>query len=76
MENPIICGHRWNLWTGIPGGMHYSGTPGMKPNPRLLVDLARAFAGERQVRVVAISEGPGAGFLKERQKSGVGSQGR
>ena len=39
--------------------MHYSGTPGMKPNPRLLVDLARAFAGERQVRVVAISEGPG-----------------
>jgi len=63
-ENP------WSLEHGLHKTFNfiYSGTLGMKHNPRLLVDLARAFAGEKQVRVVVISEGLGAGFLEEQKK--------
>ncbi|QCQ20843.1 glycosyltransferase family 4 protein [Desulfoglaeba alkanexedens] len=63
-ENP------WSRAHGLDGTFNfiYSGTLGMKHNPRLLLDLARAFAGEKQVRVVVISEGLGAGFLKEQKE--------
>ncbi len=46
----------------------YSGTLGMKHNPKLLVDLALAFKENQDVVIVVISEGIGADFLKQRQK--------
>jgi len=49
----------------------YSGTMGMKHNPDLLLRLARHFAAEPAVRIVVISEGLGARWLRER-KSALG----
>jgi glycosyltransferase involved in cell wall biosynthesis len=43
----------------------YAGTLGLKHNPDLLVQLAQAFMGRDDVRVVVISEGIGAGHLAE-----------
>lgn len=41
----------------------YSGSLGMKHNPGLLLELARAYRGEPSVAVVVNSEGPGARWL-------------
>ena len=43
----------------------YAGTLGLKHNPRLLAALAEHFAADRDVRVVVISQGPGAEWLKQ-----------
>jgi len=45
----------------------YSGTLGLKHNPELLLQLARHFAGRADVRVVVVSEGLGADWLRKRQ---------
>jgi glycosyltransferase involved in cell wall biosynthesis len=45
----------------------YSGTLGMKHNPALLTELASTFRNDPAVRVVVISEGPGADWLEERR---------
>lgn len=42
----------------------YSGTIGMKHNPALLRDLARRYRDDPAVRVVVVSEGLGADWLK------------
>ena len=47
----------------------YSGTLAMKHNPDLLRQLAVAFKGDPQVRIVVISEGPGVEFLRGRKAS-------
>ncbi len=44
----------------------YSGTLGLKHNPALLLRLAERFRDRPQVRVVVVSEGLGADWLKER----------
>lgn len=44
----------------------YSGTLGLKHNPALLLALARRFADRPDVRVVVVSEGLGADWLKAR----------
>ena len=44
----------------------YSGTLGMKHNPQLLFDLAAHFEDDADVRVVVVSEGQGAQYLKEK----------
>lgn len=46
----------------------YSGTLGMKHNPGILVELARAVKQQAHVRVVVISEGLGADFLAKQKK--------
>jgi colanic acid biosynthesis glycosyl transferase WcaI len=46
---------------------HYSGTLAMKHNPDLLRRLAVHFQHDPEVRVVVISEGPGADYLRARQ---------
>lgn len=46
----------------------YAGTLGLKHNPRLLAALAEHFAGDPGVRVVVISQGPGAEWLKHWQE--------
>lgn len=43
----------------------YTGTLGMKHNPALLLELARRHEAEERVRVVVISEGLGADWLRE-----------
>ncbi len=42
----------------------YSGTIGMKHNPSLLLELARKNAGNPDIRVVVVSEGIGAEWLR------------
>ena len=64
---------RPNSWSTSHGLDHvfvflYSGTLGMKHNPGLLVQLALRFREDPLVRVVVISEGPGADYLRERKK--------
>ncbi len=43
----------------------YAGTLGFKHNPGLLLELARAFREREDVRVVVLSEGEGADWLRE-----------
>lgn len=47
----------------------YTGTLGMKHNPELLLRLAEFHRDDEQVRVVVISEGLGADWLKEKKKA-------
>lgn len=46
----------------------YSGTLGMKHNPDLLVRLAEHFRHDDNIRIVIISEGLGANWLKTQQR--------
>jgi len=62
---------RDNTWAhehGLVGRqvLLYSGTLGLKHNPDLLLQLARRLSGREEVRVVVISEGLGADWLRER----------
>lgn len=45
----------------------YSGTLGMKHNPRLLVELAMRFRSNHRVCVLVITEGLGAKYLEEKK---------
>jgi glycosyltransferase involved in cell wall biosynthesis len=47
----------------------YAGTLGMKHNPDLLVRLATALRDRDDVRLVVISEGPGADYVRQRKES-------
>lgn len=47
----------------------YSGTLGLKHNPKLLSDLAKSFTDDPHVRVIVISEGLGRDWLEERKKT-------
>ena len=62
----------WAVRHGLVGKFVflYSGTLAMKHNPELLHQLAKTFMGDLSVRVVVISEGPGADYLRERQIAG------
>jgi len=60
---------RRNPWSAAHGLAEkfvflYAGTLGLKHNPDLLCQLAIAFRGEQQIRVVVITEGPGAELLR------------
>jgi glycosyltransferase involved in cell wall biosynthesis len=46
----------------------YTGTLGMKHNPSLLLELAMKYQDNNNVRVVIVSEGPGADWLKHKKK--------
>ncbi len=48
----------------------YSGTLALKHNPALLTALAANFRSHPSVRVVVVSEGPGADWLKAQKESG------
>ncbi len=43
----------------------YSGTIGMKHNPAMLLELARRYSSDPKVRVVIVSEGIGADWLRK-----------
>ena len=46
----------------------YSGTLGMKHNPDALLQLALRFRNDDRVRVVVVSEGPGADWLRSKKE--------
>ena len=48
--------------------MLYAGTLGMKHNPGLLLKLAQHFKENERIRIVVVSEGLGAEWLKERKQ--------
>ena len=59
----------WSERHGLAGKFvfHYSGTLAMKHNPDLLRRLATHFRDQPDVRIVVVSEGPGADFLREKK---------
>lgn len=76
-EVPVLA--RGNPWAGEQELEDkfcylYSGTLGMKHNPELLLHLAERFHDDSRIRVVVVSEGPGAEYLRERKaESGLGN---
>jgi colanic acid biosynthesis glycosyl transferase WcaI len=58
----------WSRGHGLAGRrcLLYAGTLGFKHNPAILLDLARSFGNRDDVRVVVVSQGPGADYLNER----------
>jgi colanic acid biosynthesis glycosyl transferase WcaI len=46
----------------------YTGTLGLKHNPELLVNIALALRDQSHVRIVVVSEGLGADFVKSKKK--------
>jgi glycosyltransferase involved in cell wall biosynthesis len=64
----------WARENGLHGTrvLLYSGTLGLKHDPAPLLELALRYAAEEDVRVVVVSEGRGADWLREqRQARGV-----
>jgi len=57
----------WRLRHGLDGKFVflYTGTLGMKHNPRLLLELAKQFQANNTIEVVVVSEGIGASWLGE-----------
>lgn len=71
-EVPVV--DKANAWAKAQGlaqtfNFVYSGTLGMKHNPKLLVSLARAFRNDPGVRVVAVTEGIGRAWLEEQRRA-------
>jgi glycosyltransferase involved in cell wall biosynthesis len=60
----------WSRKHGLASTVNiiYSGTLGLKHNPQHLVTLAQRLAPRGDARVVVISEGLGADFVKEQKK--------
>ncbi len=65
--SPRPRNNAWSTEHGLDGKLCflYSGTLGLKHNPDLLVQLARHFRPNPEVRVVVVSEGLGARYLAE-----------
>jgi len=65
---PTPRDNKWAAEHGLIGKsvFLYSGTLGLKHDPGLLLELARRFGGRTDMRVVVVSEGPGADWLKAR----------
>jgi glycosyltransferase involved in cell wall biosynthesis len=45
----------------------YSGTLGLKHNPQLIYKVAKQLQSREEMKIVVISEGPGADYLKQKQ---------
>lgn len=56
----------WSLRMGLSDKelVVYTGTLGFKHNPQILVHLAQQLSGRNNARVLVVSEGPGADYLK------------
>src|SRR6185437_12699249 len=65
---PIPKSNPWSLENGVADKFCfiYSGTLGMKHRPELLLDLARRFEKNGNVRLLVIAGGAGADWLSER----------
>ncbi len=60
----------WSIEHGLAENicLIYSGTLGMKHNPELLLELARSFRDQQNIKVVVISEGRKIDWLQEQQR--------
>ncbi len=60
----------WALEHGLAGEFVflYTGTLGMKHNPGLIAQLAESMLPQADVRVVVVSEGPGATWLQQQKR--------
>ena len=73
----IAVGEKDNAWARVHGvattrNIVYSGTLGTKHNPGLIAALARHFRDQPDVRIIAISQGLGADYLRtEKQACGL-----
>lgn len=65
---PLSRENEWTAEYDLSGKrcLLYAGTLGMKHNPQLLLDLAMHLKENEEVRVVVVSEGQGADWLKEK----------
>ena len=66
----------WSCEQGVDQTFNfiYSGTLGMKHNPELLIKLALHFQDRDDVKIVVLTEGLGADYLKmETKKNGIGN---
>jgi colanic acid biosynthesis glycosyl transferase WcaI len=66
----LPVGEKTNAWSKAAGldttfNFLYAGTLGMKHNPERLLELARAFADQPEVRIVVVSQAQGAGWIAE-----------
>jgi len=59
--------NEWGRGHGLADGFNfmYTGSLGLKHNPGLFVELARQLAGDPRVRIVVLSEGLGADWLRQ-----------
>jgi glycosyltransferase involved in cell wall biosynthesis len=72
--SPRARDNPWSVAQGLQSKFCflYAGTLGLKHNPDRLLELARHFASDANVRIVVVSEGRGADFLAEaKQISGL-----
>ena len=70
----IVPGSKNNEWSQAQGvaettNIVYSGTLGIKHRPELISNLAASFQNDANVRLIVVSEGPGAEFLKNAKQS-------
>jgi colanic acid biosynthesis glycosyl transferase WcaI len=70
--NELPVKPRRNAWSAAHGldekfVFLYAGTLALKHDPRLLRALAVSFQHDPEARIVVVSEGPGADYLRERQ---------
>lgn len=63
---PLARDNAWSAEQDLDGRfvLLYAGTLGLKHNPELLAELARAFRDDPEVRVVVVSQGPGRDHLE------------
>ena len=73
LDSLPICPKRnpWAIRHGLDGKFcfMYTGTLGLKHDPATLLQLALRFREKKGVRVVVVSEGPGADWLGEQKKT-------
>ncbi|MDZ4698995.1 MAG: glycosyltransferase family 4 protein [Rhodothermales bacterium] len=67
----LPVGEKTNAWSEEAGlestfNFLYAGTLGMKHNPERLLELARAFADQPEVRILVASQAQGAGWIQGR----------
>jgi glycosyltransferase involved in cell wall biosynthesis len=69
---PLPRHNAWSAAQGLDDRFVFlcAGTMGLKHDPGLILDLARAFADDPAVAVVVVSQGPGRDFLEQAKRTG------
>lgn len=72
MIHPLPRRNGWSAAQGLDDHFVFlcAGTMGLKHDPGLILDLARAFADDPAVAVMVVSQGPGRDFLECAKRSG------
>lgn len=69
---PLPRRNAWSAAQGLDDRFVFlcAGTMGLKHDPGLILDMARAFADDPAVAIVVVSQGPGRDFLEHAKQSG------